>query len=192
MSASQDRSGAADSGATRRQLVADAIETWKKDLIDLGGRNTLLYFRALRQGTLDLPEDLPEYVTGPLLAGRRVRLSALFPDPDARRDAARRARTIRAKARENDEERGLETLYLAYGLATWSSERSKATPNAPVLLYRLALTPVGPTAEEFTLQIDDQPEINPALLHLIETDFNVPVDSNGLLEDAGPAFPHVQ
>ena len=189
MSASQDRSGAADSGATRRQLVADAIETWKKDLIDLGGRNTLLYFRALRQGTLDLPEDLPEYVTGPLLAGRRVRLSALFPDPDARRDAARRARTIRAKARENDEERGLETLYLAYGLATWSSERSKATPNAPVLLYRLALTPVGPTAEEFTLQIDDQPEINPALLHLIETDFNVPVDPNGLLEDAGPAFP---
>ena len=187
MSASQDRSGAADSGATRRQLVADAIETWKKDLIDLGGRNTLLYFRALRRGTLNLPEDR----AGPLLAGRRVRLSALFPDPDARRDAARRARTIRAKTRENDEERGLETLYLAYGLATWSSERSKATPNAPVLLYRLALTPVGPAAEEFTLQIDDQPEINPALLHLIETDFNVPVDPDGLLEDAGPAFPTV-
>ena len=100
----------------------------------------------------------------------------MFHDSDARRDAALRARTIRAKARENDEERGLETLCLAYGLATWSSERSKATPNAPLLLYRLELTPVGPTAEDFTLQIDDQPEINPALLHLLETDFNVRVD----------------
>ena len=153
-------------------MVAEAIETWNKDLIDLGGRNTLLYFRALRRGTLYLPTD----ATGPLLAGRRVRLSAMFRDPDARHDAALRARTIRAKARENDEERGLETLCLAYGLATWSSERSKATPNAPLLLYRLDLTPVGPTAEDFTLQIDDQPEINPALLHLLETDFNVRVD----------------
>ena len=159
-------------GTTRRRLVAEAIETWKRDLIDLGGRNTLLYFRHLRRGTL----DLSDVETGPLLAGRRVRLSAIFRDPDALRDAARRARTIRAKARENDEERGLETLYLAYGLATWSREQSKPTPNAPLVLYRLALTPVGPTAEDFALRIDDQPEINPALLHLLETDFNVRVD----------------
>ncbi|MCY4057535.1 MAG: DUF4011 domain-containing protein, partial [Gammaproteobacteria bacterium] len=165
-------SGTPDPGATHRQLIAEAIETWKRDLIDLGGRNTLLYFRHLNRGTL----DLFEVETGPLLAGRRVRLSAIFSDPDALRDAARRARTIRAKARENDEERGLETLYLAYGLATWSRERSKPTPNAPLLLYRLALTPVGPTAEDFALQINDQPEINPALLHLLETDFNVRVD----------------
>ena len=113
----------------------------------------------------------------------------MFCDPDERRDAALRARTIRAKARENDEERGLETLYLAYGLATWSSERSKATPNAPVLLYRLALTPVGPTAEDFTLRIDGESQVNPALLHLIETDFNVRVDPDGLLGDADTAFP---
>ena len=179
--AAQNRSVAADPGATRRQLVAEAIETWKKDLIDLGGRNTLLYFRPLKRGTL----DLSEVETTPLLAGRRVRLATMFNDPEARRDAALRSRTIRAKARENDEERGLETLYLANGLATWRSDRSKATPNAPVLLYRLELAPRGPTAEDFTLQIDDQPEINPALLHLIETDFNVRVDPDGLLGDAG-------
>ena len=172
--------GVADPGATRRQLVAEAIETWKKHLIDLGGRNTLLYFRHLKRGTL----DLSDVETGPLLAGRRVRLSAMFRDPDARRDAALRARTIRAKARENDEERGLETLYLAYGLATWSSERSKATPNAPLLLRRLKLAPVGPTAEDFTLQIVGEIEINPALLHLIETDFSVWVDPDDLLGEA--------
>ena len=163
--------------AARRLLVADAIEDWKRNLIDLGGRNTLLYFRPLRRGTLDLSDQ----DTRSLLAGRRVRLSALFPDSITQVDAARRTRAIRAKARENDEERGLETLYLAYGLASWRSDRSRATPNSPILLYPLTLSPVGPTAEDFILQIHVEPELNPALLHLLETDFNIRVDPEDLL-----------
>ncbi len=173
--------------AARRLLVARAIEDWKRNLIDLGGRNTLLYFRPLRRGTLDLSDQ----DTGPLLAGRRQRLAALFPDSIKQVDAARSIRTIRAKARENDEERGLETLYLAYGIATWRSDRSSATPNAPLLLYRLTLTPVGPTAEDFILQIHVEPELNPALLHLLETDFNVRVDPDDLLAQAdGESIAH--
>ena len=194
--------------ATRKRLVSEAIDSWKRQLIDLGGRNTLLYFRDLRRATLDLapgtesrdgaqPALLPptEGVSNPadrgllrLLSGRGVRLSELFPVRDAQSDAARRARTIRAKARENHEERGLETLHLAYGLATWTSDRSAATPNAPVLLYRLTLTPIGATAEDFTLQIDEEPEANQALHHLLETDFNVGLDADELFVDleAGP------
>ena len=188
---------------TRKRLVSEAIDSWKRQLIDLGGRNTLLYFRDLRRGTLDLssetesrdgrqPSLLPPAADASkptdrslerLLSGRPVRLSQLFPDPEAQSDAARRARAIRAKARENDEERGLETLYLAYGLATWTSERSTATPKAPVLLYRLAMSPIGATAEDFTLQIDDDPQANEALLHLLETDFNINLDADELLAD---------
>ena len=171
---------------TRRRLVSEAIEAWQKQLTDLGGRNTLLYFRDLRRGTLTLP---PGAQTGGLLGGRRIRLSTLFPDPDALRDAARRARTIRAKSRENDEERGLETLYLAYGLATWSNDRSSAKPNAPVLLYRLALDPAGARAEDFRLQTDGEPEINPALLRLLETDYGVSIDPDGLLGATGAESP---
>ncbi|MCY4616523.1 MAG: AAA domain-containing protein [Chloroflexi bacterium] len=192
----------------RKRLVSEAIDSWKRQLIDLGGRNTLLYFRDLRRGTLDLSpvtetDDGVQHSLLPpvedasrpagqnlsrLLSGRPVRLSQLFADPDAQRDAARRARAIRAKARENDEERGLETLYLAYGLATWTSERSTATPNAPALLYRLSLTPIGATAEDFTLQTNDEPEANEALLHLLETDFNLTLDADELLADveSGP------
>ena len=171
---------------TRRRLVSQAIEAWQKQLTDLGGRNTLLYFRDLRRGTLTLP---PGAQTGGLLGGRRIRLSTLFPDPDALRDAARRARTIHAKSRENDEERGLQTLYLAYGLAAWSSDRSSATPNAPVLLYRLALNPDGARAEDFRLQTDGEPEINPALLRLLEADYGVSIDPDGLLGATGAESP---
>ncbi len=39
---------------TRQRLVRQAIEDWKRQLIDLGGRNNLLYFRDLKVGTLDL------------------------------------------------------------------------------------------------------------------------------------------
>ena len=37
----------------RRELVRRAVETWKKQLIDLGGRNNLLAYRDLKAGTLD-------------------------------------------------------------------------------------------------------------------------------------------
>ena len=95
-----------------------------------------------------------------------------------------------AKARENDEERGLETLYLAHGLATWTSDRSSATPNAPVLLYPLTLSPVGASAEDFALQIDDDArEVNQALLHLLETDFSVSIDPEELLGERAEEAP---
>ena len=164
----------------RRRQVSEAVETWKRQLTDLGGRNTLLYYRNLQRGTLDLSDT----DTRRLLEGSRVNLSTLFRDPGELRDAARRARAIRAKARENDEERGLETLYLAYGLATWRSDRSTATPNAPVLLYRLTLTPDGASAEDFRIQIDDEPELNPALLYLLQSDFGVGIDADSLIGEA--------
>ena len=175
----------------RRLLVSEAVETWKRQLTDLGGRNTLLYYRDLQRGTLDLSDA----DTRRLLEGSRVKLSTLFRDPGELRDAARRARAIRAKARENDEERGLETLYLAYGLATWRSDRSTATPNAPVLLYRLTLDPDGAAAEDFRLRIDDgepDPELNQTLLYLLQTDFGVNVADSLIDREADLASPRVR
>ena len=38
----------------RRDLVAAAVDRWSRQLVDLGGRNTLLWYRDLRAGTLPL------------------------------------------------------------------------------------------------------------------------------------------
>ncbi len=73
---------------------------------------------------------------------------------------------------------------MAYGLATWRRIPSPPTPNAPVLLYRLTLTQTGARAEDFTLKVGDSPELNQALLHLLETDFNVTVDPDEFLAGA--------
>ena len=40
--------------ASRAALVQRGVKTWTGELVDLGGRNTLLYYRDLKQGTLDL------------------------------------------------------------------------------------------------------------------------------------------
>src|SRR4051794_36299694 len=119
----------------RTQRVRQAVKVWTGQLIDLGGRNTLLYYKDLKQGTLDLgladPVALDE-----LLKAETVRLSSLF-DATAIDAAAKRARGIRAKATENFEERGLRTLFLGLGMATWTNTRGTGVPAAPVLL-RLA------------------------------------------------------
>src|SRR5260221_10060274 len=77
----------------RADLVGRAVSTWTGELIDLGGRNTLLYYRDLKQGTLDIGPG--SGAIGPavdaLLASRSVRLSTLFAEP-AIAAAARRAR----------------------------------------------------------------------------------------------------
>ncbi|HET8768276.1 MAG TPA: hypothetical protein VFM86_13215, partial [Pedococcus sp.] len=64
----------------RGERVAAAVRTWQRHLVDLGGRNTLLWYRDLPSGTLDLTTAHPGGVSM-LLAGRRTRLSDLFREP---------------------------------------------------------------------------------------------------------------
>ena len=159
-------------------LIAQAAESWTKDLLDRSGRNPLLYYRNLRRGTLDLTASaaVNEQARSALLSGRKTRLSRLFNDPDQLKDAARRARTIASKARMNDEERGVQTLFLAWGLANWTDLRtsgpgSSSTPAAPLFITRLALDPRGGAAEDFDLQISDEWQINPTLIHHLESQY---------------------
>jgi hypothetical protein len=44
----------------RRDQVAAAVRIWSGQLIDLTGRNQLLYYRDLKVGTLDLADAVPE------------------------------------------------------------------------------------------------------------------------------------
>lgn len=166
------------------QLVFEAVDAWKRQLIDLGGRNNLLYYRHLKAGTLDLSPVVVGPVRERLLGGQKLQFSGVFLTPEELKDAAKRARTLRSKAVENDEERGLLTLHLAIGLVTWTSDRSSATPNAPVLLLQATLTPAGVLGNDFLLEVDAEPELNPTLLHLLETDFGVRIDAEALLETA--------
>lgn len=168
----------------RRKLVEAAAKRWIADLVDLTGRNNLLYYRDLKRGTLSL-DDVPVRLIFSALQGKTIRLSQFFRDPDKREDAVRRTRAVHAKAKENFEERGLETLYLACGMATWTAQKSAAKPNAPVLLVPVSLRPKGGAQEEFELSVPGDLEVNPTFLQMLKVEFNVECDPAELLAHSG-------
>src|SRR5215203_6082918 len=99
---------ASTSGDPRADRVAAAVKIWQRTLVDLGGRNTLLWYRDLPTGTLDLTTAHPGGVAM-LLAGRPTRLSDLVREPVTFDEARRRARAIAAKSRELAQQRGILT-----------------------------------------------------------------------------------
>jgi hypothetical protein len=175
----------------RRSVVERAVESWKTELIDLSGRNRLLYMRDLRAGTLGFDESARSALME-LVAGKRVALSRIVPrskprdSPQAKltpfEDAVRRMRTIVRTARTYAEERGVRTLFLACGVATWQSDRASRPPAAPVLLVPLEIKPRGASQQDFDLSLAGELEVNPTLLHMLKVEFNLDVDDRELYE----------
>src|SRR4029079_12228425 len=103
-------------------------------------------------------------------------LSSIFAASVPRQPFERRARAIRAKAREAYEERGLDTMCMALGMATWDEESDRRrAPRAPVTLVPVSLDPVATGSHDLELRITGEPRVNPTLLRKLESDFGVPI-----------------
>lgn len=171
----------------REGLVVDAVTKWTKDLVDLGSRNTLLYYRDLAVGTISLEQAEPLALTSLLAGGRTVRLSSLFAT-SLHADMRKRARTVHKKVRELQEERGINAGYLADGMVSWTDQRDhpgKTPPAAPIVLRQIELKPRSATEDDFELTLSDAAEVNPVLLQFLRDQFRVTLDDgelSGLLE----------
>ena len=157
----------------RTDLITVAQEHWAAALTDLGGRNTLLYFKDRRSGTLDLADADPEALEHFISSGS-IRITRLFRDVDVRADAIRRIQVIYRKARELLEERGIRAGYLATGMARW--DELFLQPAAPVLLRGLTITPTRARHDDFDLVLDDEPDVNPVLLHKLASVYGAATD----------------
>jgi len=189
--APQDDAG----GDPRADRVAAAVRTWQRHLVDLGGRNTLLWYRDLPSGTLDLTTTHPSGLAM-LLAGRPTKLSDLVREPAALEEARRRARTIRAKTLELHEERGIAAGFIAVGMATWQVPGAPRPPCAPVLLRSCVLKPTGAAQQDFDIDLGEDVELNPVLEHYLRSEQGIELDPEALEEmatvtngfDARPVF----
>ena len=172
----------------RITTVSRAAERWAKDLTDVSGRNRLLFYRDLKVGTLSLAGADPDQLNRLLssVPGKQIRLRRLFSRPgsthqDLTVDAVKRARAISRKALENFEERGISTLFIVQGMATWSTEASSAKPAAPVLMCPLGLASRGASEADFDLSLDGEWTVNGALLQSLAREFGVEASSEDLL-----------
>ena len=174
----------------RTEALQRAAEQWKRQLVDISGRNRLLNYRDLTAGTLDLtPERAPGMdlrVLESLLAGRTVQMKGLFPGEAALADARKRLSAIHRQAQGNLYEKGINTLFAVAGLATWTVETG-VRPNAPVILIPIAATPVDAARWDFKIELSGDPHLNPVLSHVFRTEYGI--DPSGLDETSREGCP---
>ena len=87
--------------------------------------------------------------------------------------------TIHRRAQENLDEKGINTLFAAVGLATWEVE-SGVSPNAPVILISITVSPSDAARRNFKLEMSGDPHLNPVLVHVLREEHGLePFSKNG-------------
>lgn len=167
----------------RQETIKRAAEQWAKELTDESGRNRLLYYRELKTGTLNLAEADPA-MRQRLLMGKKVKASKLFASEHFG-DALRRIRSVNRQGTVNFEERGIKTLFLGWGMATWNPVSSSATPNAPVLLCPVDIERTGAAEVDFDIRLSGDWTLNEALLQHLANEFKVDASGESLMDPYG-------
>jgi very-short-patch-repair endonuclease len=162
----------------RREAVDRARQSWIRKLIDLSRRNNLLYYRPLKTGTLDLSfADSSGMAT--LLRGiEPVPLGKLLPNGKDE-SVTNLARDIARRAQANAEEKGLQTLFVSLGMATWDASDGGRPADAALLLFPVALETKG--SHSFSISRAGAVQVNLVLLHVLDTQFGVKVNSEDLI-----------
>jgi very-short-patch-repair endonuclease len=148
-------------------------------LYDVSRRNNLLFFRDLTRGTLDFTAAEGSMLSA-LLKGESVSFARLLPDADAAK-LGMSVQEIRRRALANVEEKGLHTLYLALGLATWTPDDEGRAAAAAVVLAPVAIERHGRDGRGFAIARAGEMQVNPVLLHVLANEFGCRIDEEELL-----------
>ncbi len=162
----------------RRRRIDAARESWARSLIDFSRNNPLLYYRERKAGAIDLPE-LKDAAVQQMLAGNRIDGAALLGHALDPKEFSRFREAV-DRARVNEEERGLETLFLAIGMATWPATDGGRPTQAPTLLCPVAIELNGRRGE-VVLQRTGDLQINDVLLEALTEDFGLRIDPEDVL-----------
>ena len=175
----------------RRDSVEKARQAWIKKLIDLSRRNNLLYYRSLKWGTLSLSLDDGERWAA-LLRGDPVAVRSLVRNlPDE--ELVLKALGIWRRAQANQEEKGLATMFVALGMASWKAADGGRDSDAPVLLLPVEIEIKGHAGTSLSIHRGGPVQANLVLLHVLEAEFGVSISSEKVLtclqgDEEGEAF----
>jgi hypothetical protein len=180
-----------------RRIVDAARNVWTRRLVDHSRANSLLFYRDLKVGTLDLTDELD--AVNSLLLGKALSVESLVPagryaelsDPVAReqakaetlRDTRRALVALQRKALGNLEEKGIETLFLAMGMATWPASDGGRPYDAPVLLLPAQIETRGRGKDDLRLTVEGEPQMNPVLLNVLEESRAIHIDASAVLSE---------
>jgi very-short-patch-repair endonuclease len=155
----------------------DKLRVWQKDLIDISRRNALLYYSDTGRGAgLRLYVEDANDLFARLVGNNRTPISfdQMCTDLDGE-ELTRKLTRLRANAREDINERGINTLYLAFGvLERYEAPASEECVRSPLVLLPVLLHRQG-VAGAFQLGWlgDENIEINPALREVLAQQFDM-------------------
>ncbi|TAM60206.1 DUF4011 domain-containing protein [bacterium] len=171
-------------GTTVSAAVLHLRDTWVRRLIDLSRNNRLIYHRELKNGTFALG-DLHDKSVGRLIAGALCPVADFQASELSAKDRAK-VREIRLRAKANEEERGLATLFCALGFASWPAPDGGRPANAPMFLLPVGIVNNERTGE-LALRASGDLAVNQVLLEKINDELHVQIDADDvILEDEEP------
>lgn len=86
----------------------------------------------------------------------------------------RRFEAVYRKTKEDNEERNIDTCFVAEGFASWQPKQSGTTvPNAPLLLHSIKIESVSKGNSDFGLEKNGPTILNEALCLYLETEFGI-------------------
>ncbi|MFC6325907.1 AAA family ATPase [Microbacterium koreense] len=166
--------GLSEPGVVVQHIADPERERLRLEAAQLGGRSTLVHYSDAEDAGIEMthahPGSLPQFLTG-----RSTLLSNLFRDEVALRTARMAAERITAKSVELRTTRGLDTVHLAVGLASWRIGGLACT--APVLLRPVA---IRRHQSDFEVKLHGTFRVNPELTRVLRTHFGIDLDATAL------------
>ncbi|HEU4781841.1 MAG TPA: DUF4011 domain-containing protein, partial [Ktedonobacterales bacterium] len=159
--------------------LSNKLDTWRTDLIDMTRRNPLLYYKSdgkRPSGIQFLPEDPSLLFVQLCGASGTIALDTLpcagEQEPE---ELERRLLRLKARVREDEQDRGVRTLYLAFGLLEWyESPYSQELIRSPLIFIPVALNYKAATGSFTLKRLDDADcEINPTLREKLNHNFKI-------------------
>lgn len=154
--------------------VAQTVwEKWRHELSELGGTNPLLHFpsRIAIELSTGHPGGLARF-----FAGTPTLLRNLVRDDVALHRARDRASRINDKAVELSAARGIDSVFLAVGLVSWTNGDEHFT--APMLVRPITMHRKG---DDLEVQLTGALHLNPALARELALQFGIALDERAFV-----------
>lgn len=182
--------------ARGQEQLKGTLESWRRSLIDLSGRNRLLHFREttsslrIEEPSLDilldglergwefasLPDEEPE--EGAVERPDRIQ-HGILTQKKTKPGLDRALRTLRAKSTQLFNDYGLWTLQLGVGMLNWREDGAMTTSRAPLILFPVQIDRTPDGRYRLVFNEDEEPKHNPAVKVKLE---QLEVDWSAVLE----------
>ena len=174
--------------SARKASLEPVLQVWRESLIDVSGRNQLLYFRKPTVAGIDLTQA-PSDVIHDLLDGKEIRANKLVSGSVEVDALVKSLRSIEKNSRTSREEFGLDVTYVAAGFVQWDSHQASgmggpdtsSTPLAPVLLWPTEVKIPSGNPNGATVKTADF-VVNQTWIHLLMNVTGIEIDLEDLIE----------